>query len=113
MLLMGGDLLHSFSVPNLWNPKHVRATCPAPLPGCTERWPCQLEEIVRDFGIVVIPRPGTDANKFVYDSDLLTRHEVRSLLHLTYFIITASTFQHNIFVVPSFITNDISSTHIR
>lgn len=48
-LLCGADLLESFLVPNLWTDEHI-------------------EEIIRDFGIVAIPRPGSNPWKLLYES---------------------------------------------
>jgi len=75
-LLCGGDLLESFAVPGLWNEE-------------------DLTTIVRDYGLVVISREGSNPEKFIYNSDLLTK------------------FQQNIHIVTEWITNDVSSTKIR
>ena len=48
-LLCGADLIESFLVPNLWSDDHI-------------------EEIIRDFGIVALPRPGSNTWKLLYDS---------------------------------------------
>jgi nicotinamide mononucleotide adenylyltransferase len=48
-LLCGADLLESFLVPNLWDDEHI-------------------EEIIRDFGIVTVPRPGSNPWKILYES---------------------------------------------
>ena len=37
---------------------------------------CQMEEIVRQFGVVVCTRSGSDLDKFIYDSDLLSKYKV-------------------------------------
>ena len=68
-LLCGADLLESFAVPDLWNEE-------------------DLTTIVRDYGIVVISREGSNPEKFIYNSDLLTRY------------------QHNIHIITEWITND-------
>lgn len=75
-LLCGGDVLESFAVPGLWKPEH-------------------MEEIVRDFGMVVCTRAGSDVDKFIYESDLLTKYK------------------NNIEIVNEWMTNDISSTKVR
>lgn len=49
-LLCGADLLDSFLVPNLWSDDHI-------------------EEILRDFGIVALPRPGSNPWKLIHDSE--------------------------------------------
>ncbi|XP_008567045.1 PREDICTED: nicotinamide mononucleotide adenylyltransferase 1 [Galeopterus variegatus] len=75
-LLCGSDLLESFGVPNLWKSEDIN-------------------QIVADHGIICITRAGNDAQKFIYESDVLWKH--RSNIHL----------------VDEWITNDISSTKIR
>jgi len=75
-LLCGADLLESFAVPDLWNTD-------------------DLTTIVRDYGIVVISREGSNPEKFIYNSDLLTRY------------------QHNIHIITEWIANEVSSTKIR
>jgi nicotinamide mononucleotide adenylyltransferase len=75
-MLCGGDVLESFAVPGLWKPEH-------------------MEEIVSQFGIVVCTRAGSDVEKFIYESDLLTKYK------------------NNIEIVREWMTNDISSTKIR
>jgi len=75
-LLCGADLLESFAVPDLWNTD-------------------DLTSIVRDYGIVVISREGSNPQKFIYSSDLLTQY------------------QHNIHIVTEWISNEVSSTKIR
>ncbi|XP_077105763.1 nicotinamide/nicotinic acid mononucleotide adenylyltransferase 1 isoform X1 [Ranitomeya variabilis] len=75
-LLCGADMLESLGVPNLWKPEHVI-------------------EIVSSFGLVCITRMGSDASKFIYESDVLWKH------------------RDNIHLVQEWITNDISSTKVR
>eukprot|EP00092_Neocalanus_flemingeri_P039760 GFUD01043299.1.p1 GENE.GFUD01043299.1~~GFUD01043299.1.p1 ORF type:complete len:233 (+),score=67.89 GFUD01043299.1:58-756(+) len=75
-LLCGADLLESFAVPDLWNKE-------------------DMTTIVRDYGIVVISREGSNPEKFIYSSDLLTAY------------------QHNIHIVTEWIANEVSSTKIR
>jgi len=75
-LLCGADLLESFAVPGLWN---------------TE----DLTTIVRDYGMVVVSREGSNPEKFIYNSDLLTRY------------------RNNIHLVTEWIGNEVSSTKIR
>ena len=48
-LLCGADLLESFLVPNLWSDEH-------------------MEEILRNYGIVALPRIGSNPWKLLYDS---------------------------------------------
>jgi len=55
----------------------------------------QIENIVKNFGLVVITRSDCNPQKFIYESDLLTK------------------LQDNIDIVPEWITNEISSTKIR
>jgi len=35
-----------------------------------------MEEIVQKFGMVVISRAGSNPEKFIYESDILTKHKV-------------------------------------
>ncbi|XP_062872086.1 nicotinamide/nicotinic acid mononucleotide adenylyltransferase 1 [Trichomycterus rosablanca] len=75
-LLCGADVLESFAVPNLWKPEDIA-------------------EIVGKHGLVCITRCGYDADKFIYQSDVLHKH------------------RKNIHIVREWVTNDISATHIR
>ncbi|XP_053462710.1 nicotinamide/nicotinic acid mononucleotide adenylyltransferase 1-like [Nycticebus coucang] len=75
-LLCRADLLESFGVPNLWKSEDIT-------------------QIVADCGLICITRAGSDAQKFIYEFDVLWKH--RSNIHL----------------VNEWITNDISSTKIR
>lgn len=57
-LLCGADLIESFLVPDLWSDEHI-------------------EEILKCYGIVVLPRKGSNPWKLLYESsksDLLKRH---------------------------------------
>lgn len=82
MFLCGGDVVESFAKTDaagnrIWNPEHV-------------------EEIVRDFGLVVIARTNSDPMKTVYLVDVLRKH------------------QKNIHVIEDeTCPNDISSTRLR
>ncbi|ELW68661.1 Nicotinamide mononucleotide adenylyltransferase 1 [Tupaia chinensis] len=75
-LLCGADLLESFGVPNLWKSEDIT-------------------HIVADYGLICITRTGNDAQKFIYESDVLWKY------------------RNNIHLVNEWITNDISSTKIR
>nr|XP_026253663.1 nicotinamide/nicotinic acid mononucleotide adenylyltransferase 1 [Urocitellus parryii] len=75
-LLCGADLLESFGVPNLWKSEDIT-------------------RIVADYGLICVTRDGSDAQKFIYESDVLWKH------------------QSNIHLVNEWIHNDISSTKIR
>ncbi|XP_078498397.1 nicotinamide/nicotinic acid mononucleotide adenylyltransferase 1 isoform X1 [Lissotriton helveticus] len=75
-LLCGADLLESFRTPNLWKVEDIT-------------------EIVSDYGLVCISRMGADADKFIYESDILWMY------------------RDNIHLVTEWITNDISATKIR
>ncbi|XP_006914435.1 nicotinamide/nicotinic acid mononucleotide adenylyltransferase 1 isoform X1 [Pteropus alecto] len=75
-LLCGADILESFGVPNLWKSEDIT-------------------KIVGDYGLICVARAGNDAQKFIYESDVLWKH------------------QNNIHLVNEWITNDISSTKIR
>ncbi|XP_061689917.1 nicotinamide/nicotinic acid mononucleotide adenylyltransferase 1 isoform X2 [Syngnathoides biaculeatus] len=54
-----------------------------------------ITEIVSRFGLVCITRCGGDPHKFIYQSDMLWKH------------------RKNIHVVPEWVANDISATHLR
>ncbi|XP_064534591.1 nicotinamide/nicotinic acid mononucleotide adenylyltransferase 1 [Pseudopipra pipra] len=75
-LLCGSDMLESFGIPNLWKLEDIT-------------------EIVEKHGLVCISRAGNNAQKFIYESDILWRH------------------RNNIHLVEEWIPNDISSTKIR
>ncbi|XP_017878130.1 uncharacterized protein LOC108623826 [Ceratina calcarata] len=75
-LLCGADLLESFGVYNLWAEEDI-------------------DSIVGEHGLVVITREGSNPNKFIYDSDILSKH------------------MHNIYIVTEWIPNEVSSTRIR
>ncbi|XP_076240277.1 nicotinamide mononucleotide adenylyltransferase isoform X2 [Calliopsis andreniformis] len=75
-LLCGADLLESFGTHDLWAEEDIDA-------------------IVGEHGLVVITREGSNPNKFIYDSDILSRH------------------MHNIYIVTEWIPNEVSSTRIR
>ncbi|XP_028369034.1 nicotinamide/nicotinic acid mononucleotide adenylyltransferase 1 [Phyllostomus discolor] len=75
-LLCGADILESFGVPNLWKSEDIA-------------------KIVGVYGLVCVTRVGNDAQKFIYESDVLWKHRA------------------NIHLVNEWITNDISSTKIR
>lgn len=75
-LLCGADLIESFGVPGLWKDEDI-------------------EEIVNKYGLVCIPRSGSDALKFIYESDVLSKY------------------QENIFLVTDWMPILISATQIR
>ncbi|XP_018355807.1 PREDICTED: uncharacterized protein LOC108756464 [Trachymyrmex septentrionalis] len=75
-LLCGADLLESFGIPGLWLEEDIDA-------------------IVGEHGLVVITREGSNPNKFIYDSDILSKH------------------MNNICIVTEWIPNEVSSTRIR
>lgn len=54
-----------------------------------------IAEIVGHYGLVCITRSGSDPNKFIHQSDVLWKH--RKKIH----------------VVPEWVSNDISATHVR
>ncbi|XP_015604187.1 uncharacterized protein LOC107272016 [Cephus cinctus] len=75
-LLCGADLLESFGTPGLWADEDIDA-------------------IVGQHGLVVITREGSNPNKFIYDSDILSKY------------------MYNIHIVTEWIPNEVSSTRIR
>ncbi|KAK2575822.1 hypothetical protein KPH14_007201 [Odynerus spinipes] len=74
--LCGADLLESFGKHNLWIEEDIEA-------------------IVGQHGLVVVTREDCNPNKFIYDSDILSKH------------------MHNIHIVTEWIPNEVSSTRIR
>ena len=54
-----------------------------------------MEHIVRDYGIVVITRGGSDPMKMVYESDMLSKYS------------------QNIHIITDWIGDDFSSTKVR
>ena len=74
--ICGGDLLESFSVPNLWKNEDI-------------------ESIVKNFGLCVITREGSNPQKYVKNHPILNKYS------------------NNIHIIIERITNDISSTKIR
>ncbi|XP_012281424.1 nicotinamide/nicotinic acid mononucleotide adenylyltransferase 3 [Orussus abietinus] len=75
-LLCGADLLESFEVPGLWIDEEIDA-------------------IVSQHGLIVVTREGSNPHRFIYESDILSKH-VR-----------------NITIVTEWIPNEISSSKIR
>ncbi|XP_065371762.1 nicotinamide/nicotinic acid mononucleotide adenylyltransferase 3 isoform X2 [Calliphora vicina] len=75
-LLCGADLLESFAVPGLWAEEDI-------------------EDIISNHGLVVISRSGSNPEKFIFDSDTLTKY------------------QRNITLVTNWVSNEVSSTMIR
>ncbi|KAF6038689.1 NMNAT1 [Bugula neritina] len=76
MLVCGSDLLRSFSVPDLWAKEH-------------------MEQILRDHGLVVVVREGSDPYQDIYSSDMISKYS------------------HNIHIVTDWLGDDFSSTKIR
>ncbi|VDO16244.1 unnamed protein product [Rodentolepis nana] len=60
-MVCGADLLESFATPNLWSDEDMTA-------------------LVRDYGIVCISRPGSDASRLLNEMDILSQYEVGSHL---------------------------------
>ncbi|CAG07541.1 unnamed protein product, partial [Tetraodon nigroviridis] len=54
-----------------------------------------IAEILRRYGVVCITRSGSDPHKLIHQSDVLWKH------------------RKNIHVVPEWVTNEISATHVR
>ncbi|OQR67473.1 nicotinamide mononucleotide adenylyltransferase 1-like [Tropilaelaps mercedesae] len=76
MLLCGSDILESFAVPGLWEMEHI-------------------EELTRRFGLAVIRRSGSDADKFVYQHDTVYAN------------------RKNVHLVTEWLYNEVSSTKVR
>eukprot|EP00457_Paulinella_chromatophora_P001885 gb/GEZN01001887.1/.p1 GENE.gb/GEZN01001887.1/~~gb/GEZN01001887.1/.p1 ORF type:complete len:598 (+),score=84.47 gb/GEZN01001887.1/:142-1935(+) len=75
-LLCGADLLLSFSSPGIWSSKDIA-------------------EIMRDFGVVVIPRHGVDLDEVIASSAVLCKYK------------------SNIQIVSQRVVNSVSSSEIR
>ncbi|XP_037913434.1 nicotinamide/nicotinic acid mononucleotide adenylyltransferase 1 isoform X2 [Hermetia illucens] len=75
-LLCGADLLESFAVPGLWQEEDI-------------------EEILENHGLVVISRYGSNPEKFIFESDILTQY------------------RKHIQIVTNWVPNEVSSTLIR
>ncbi|XP_037950052.1 nicotinamide/nicotinic acid mononucleotide adenylyltransferase 3 isoform X2 [Teleopsis dalmanni] len=75
-LLCGADLLESFATPGLWANEDI-------------------EDIVANHGLVVITRSGSNPDKFIFESDVLTQY------------------QKNITLITNWVPNEVSSTMIR
>ncbi|KAH8311754.1 hypothetical protein KR044_007900, partial [Drosophila immigrans] len=75
-LLCGADLLESFAVPGLWANEDI-------------------EEIVANYGLVVITRCGSNPQKFIFESDVLTKY------------------QRNITLITNWVPNEVSSSLVR
>lgn len=54
-----------------------------------------IGEILGRYGLVCITRSGSDPHKFIHESDVLWKY------------------RKNIHVVPEWVTNEISATHVR
>ncbi|XP_078603863.1 nicotinamide/nicotinic acid mononucleotide adenylyltransferase 3-like isoform X2 [Branchiostoma floridae x Branchiostoma japonicum] len=55
-LLCGADWMEGFAIPNLWTDE-------------------QIKEAVSDFGLVIISRAGSNPEKFIYESDVLSKYK--------------------------------------
>ncbi|XP_068156185.1 nicotinamide/nicotinic acid mononucleotide adenylyltransferase 1 isoform X3 [Drosophila tropicalis] len=75
-LLCGADLLESFAVPGLWAESDI-------------------ENIVANHGLVVITRSGSNPEKFIFESDILTKY------------------QRNITLITNWVPNEVSSSMVR
>lgn len=76
MLLCGADFMGTFKVPGLWQDDDV-------------------EELVRDFGLVSVSRGGLQHEQSVHESDMLSQH------------------RQNIFLVREWVRNETSATEVR
>ena len=54
----------------------------------------QIEEIVKDFGLVVCNRVGYDLDKYIYEFDVLTSHKV-NFISIHEFCSSGTTFYLN------------------
>ncbi len=74
-----------------------------------------MEAIVGKYGIVCTERVGTDIQQVIAANDILFKNQVslQSLILISKYHLNLIYVQSNIFVVPQYIPNDISSTKIR
>ena len=77
-MLCGGDLIETFSVPGLWQESDITA-------------------IVRDYGLVVITREGSNPEKYVYDHDILHQYRV-SMITIHMYLLQQISFIKSIIV---------------
>uniref|UniRef100_A0A1B6CEI4 Nicotinamide-nucleotide adenylyltransferase n=2 Tax=Clastoptera arizonana TaxID=38151 RepID=A0A1B6CEI4_9HEMI len=75
-LLCGGDMIETFAIPGLWLEDDI-------------------ETILKDHGLVVVTRSGSNTPKSIYESDILSKY------------------QKNVIIVMEWITNEISSSKVR
>ncbi|XP_058807795.1 uncharacterized protein LOC131673650 isoform X2 [Phymastichus coffea] len=75
-LLCGSDLVESLVTSKLWSEE-------------------EITEILEKFGLIVIGKEGVNVYKFIYDSDILSKH------------------LNNIHIVTEWIPNEVNSTRIR
>ncbi|XP_022655392.1 nicotinamide/nicotinic acid mononucleotide adenylyltransferase 1-like isoform X2 [Varroa jacobsoni] len=76
MLLCGNDFLESFAIPGLWKADHI-------------------DELTKKFGMAVISRSSCDAEKLIYEQDMIYAN--RTTVHL----------------IKEWLYNEISSTKVR
>ncbi|KYQ46379.1 Nicotinamide mononucleotide adenylyltransferase 1 [Trachymyrmex zeteki] len=94
MLSNSNDIKHHLQIEDTdWIPENVKNS--------SDNMPiqikllCGIDAIVGEHGLVVITREGSNPNKFIYDSDILSKH------------------MNNICIVTEWIPNEVSSTRIR
>ena len=79
LLVCGADLMETFSVPGLWEENDVRIRCQIFFFCSVIKSSYiffQIISIVRDYGLVVITREGSNPEKYVYDHDILHQYKV-------------------------------------
>lgn len=76
-----------------------------------------MEGILGEHGIVVITRAGTDPDRFIFESDLLTRFRVNIICpahnYLQCIMKLFFKLQKNITIVTNWVPNEVSSTMAR
>jgi len=78
----------------------------------------QVQTILSKFGIVGLQREGYDANAIIYQHDFLFKQRVcassdRALDAVGSLILLSLYLQHQIEVIPQWVSNNISSTVVR
>eukprot|EP00108_Taenia_solium_P012446 TsM_000898700 transcript=TsM_000898700 gene=TsM_000898700 len=82
-LVCGADLLESFTTPNLWSEDdHIPRLewMPVGHGPQLEIETNKMTALVRDYGIICISRPGSNAARLLYEMDLLSRYEQNVIL---------------------------------
>ena len=96
MFLCGADVLQSMLNYKVWREEDV-------------------EFILANHGVAVVEREGTgpSLSKLIFENDVFYKNRVRLFLFTKNSKTNVFFFQHNIYVIPSQVQNDVSSTRVR